>query len=195
MMNKVFLMAGGKKQRFSFASCCLRYQPIDTDAACLLVKWRSDPQTIRYYRNPRPLTMEQHLKWYREKYLPDQTRYDWIVWLEEKPIGTVSLSNIDFEEGSAEIGYMIGESVFRGQGLSTEMITACMKFGKERLGLTTFTAEIHSENIASQKAIEKCGFSLETQADIFQLYKYSYGGGYRLTSLYFGAAWRRVLAA
>lgn len=194
MMDKVFLTAGEEKQWLSFASRCLRYQPIDIDAAGLLVKWRSDPQTIRYYRDPRPLTMEQHLKWYREKYLPDQTRYDWIVWLEEKSIGTVSLSNIDFEEGSAEIGYMIGEPVFRGQGLSTEMITACMKFGKERLGLTMFTAEIHSENIASQKAIEKCGFSLRSQTGEFRLYKYT-GGGYRLTSLYHGAAWRRVLAA
>jgi predicted acetyltransferase len=53
------------------------------------------------------------------------------------------------------IGYGVAPE-FRGQGVATHMLQYCLNFMKER-GEEKVFISCHSENLASQKVIEKCG--------------------------------------
>ncbi len=59
-----------------------------------------------------------------------------------------------------EITYMLGAS-HRGSGIATEGVGAVVRFGFEELGLHRIAATSHPENRASQRVLEKLGFSLE----------------------------------
>lgn len=64
--------------------------------------------------------------------------------------------------GCPDIGYrMLPE--YRGQGLGTEAIKACLNYAREKLGLTRIIGEVAEENIASNKLLLKLGFKLTEQ--------------------------------
>ena len=50
---------------YAFISERLSFRSITVEDTREIVKWRSDPDIIRYFKNPRPLTIEEHLKWYQ----------------------------------------------------------------------------------------------------------------------------------
>ena len=72
--------------------------------ADIIVKWRSDLELIRYFRNPIPLDLESHNDWFYSSYINDDSRFDFMI--NEKAsgqrIGTVSVNAIDYAEGSAK---------------------------------------------------------------------------------------------
>jgi len=70
----------------------------------------------------------------------------------------VKLSEINFVEGSAEIGYLIGEKNLWGKGYATEAISAVCLAALRDLQIGTVTAGAYSNNMASIAVLQKCGF-------------------------------------
>ena len=135
----------------------------DTDA---LVRWRSDPDVIRYFRNPTPVTREGHLKWLTGSYQNNPDRHDFIVIEKESesPIGTVGLNMSD--DGLCEVSYMIAEPGFQRRGYAVEAIRAVMDEAQKE-GIHAFMAEIHRDNTASIRTIERLGFTLDRRQEPF----------------------------
>jgi len=153
----------------NFESKNLKYHEITQADTNNLIRWRSNPETYIYFRNPKPITRDEHLNWYNKTYLPNPNRTDFIITekITQTPIGFVGVSNQTNTE--AEISYIIGELKFQRQGFGTEAINAAVQHFSQK-GIITFTAEIHKENLASIKTIEKCGFiQTDIQCD-FLLY-------------------------
>ena len=154
-----------------FESPRLIYREICADDAENIVRWRSTPLIYKFFRKPKPLSLEEHLEWYKQKYLMDQARSDYIIIHRESksPIGVISVS--DLKDHTLQINYMIGESSYQKQGYAVESINAALdNFSK--IGITHFFAEIHTNNIASIKTAEKCGFSFSRHLhENFLLYK------------------------
>ena len=150
----------------------------ETDTDCLAA-WRSDPQIIRYFRRPVPITREGHERWYQTVYLRDIKRFDFIV-LErqiQRAIGTVGVNCIDRKERSCEISYMIAEPAFQRKGYAVEAIAAMMDTAMKE-GICRFFAEVHSQNIASQRTIEKLGYNCcREQCPFITYYKQVNGNG------------------
>jgi len=154
-----------------FESDRLLYKGIDEDDTDILVKWRSDPELIRYFRNSEPITILSHMDWYRNSYLGNEKRFDYIIIdkISGSKIGTVGASNIDFIKASCEISYMIAESDCRRKGFAHEAITAMTsKMREEKVNV--FYAEIHCENTASVSLIKKLGWALDSQRGDFLLF-------------------------
>lgn len=61
---------------------------------------------------------------------------------------------------NAELGYWLAE-VYWNQGIVTKAVTQIVRFGFETLDITRIFARPFGTNIASQKILEKCGFTLE----------------------------------
>ena len=143
----------------TFSSDRLCFRGISTADTAHLVAWRSNPQIIRYFRNQHPITRKDHERWYQTVYLWDSGRFDFIVIEKQakKPIGTVGINHIDSRECSCEISYMIAEPAFQRKGYAVEAIVAMMNTAM-REGLHTFFAEVHSQNTASRRTIEKLGY-------------------------------------
>ena len=78
-----------------------------------------------------------------------------------------------------EIGYHIGER-FTGNGYATEAVKAFLPFIMDQLNINEIVGVCHSNNIASCKVMEKCGFALEYeglgfyQLKIRKIRKYKY---------------------
>jgi RimJ/RimL family protein N-acetyltransferase len=66
----------------------------------------------------------------------------------------------DVYRGTAEIGYWLAEP-FWGKGIVTDAIRAIVPVVFEESGIVRLQAGIFSNNPASMRVLEKCGFTLE----------------------------------
>ena len=66
----------------------------------------------------------------------------------------------DIARCSAEIGYWLGEA-FWGRGIATAALRGVTRYAVETLGLARIFATPFSGNRASQRVLEKAGYSLE----------------------------------
>ncbi|WP_219060396.1 GNAT family N-acetyltransferase [Pseudomonas sp. UMAB-08] len=64
-------------------------------------------------------------------------------------IGTANLVDIDWKNGTAEHGMMIGDETLRGQGYGAEVIATVMRYAFDELGLSRLATTIIEYNEAS----------------------------------------------
>lgn len=64
-------------------------------------------------------------------------------------IGTANLVSIDWKNGTAEHGMMIGDPAIRGQGYGTDVIATIMKYAFDELGLSRLSTTIIEYNDVS----------------------------------------------
>jgi RimJ/RimL family protein N-acetyltransferase len=78
----------------------------------------------------------------------------------QRPVGSVSIWDIDPVHRSAMISYWMG-AAGRGRGLTTHAVGLLANWAFRELGLERLTAEVELENHASQRLAERCGFANE----------------------------------
>ncbi|MBQ7377225.1 MAG: GNAT family N-acetyltransferase [Clostridia bacterium] len=99
-------------------------------------------------------------------YLQDVYRagsfYDWGVILLDSGhlIGTCGFTSFDFENNSAQIGYVL-HSEHHGKGIATEAVSAVLDFGFRKLKLQRIEGRYMEENHASRRVMEKNGMHFE----------------------------------
>lgn len=71
-----------------------------------------------------------------------------VGWVELRPTGD-----------QADVSYMVGLEV-RGQGLAPRALEALLNWASREIGLRHVNLACHTENIASRRVAEKCGFVL-----------------------------------
>lgn len=83
---------------------------------------------------------------------------------ENKIIGSVNFKNKPNEKGQVEIGYGIFED-FQNKGYMTEAVVGLCKWAFRQEGIKSVIAETYSDNLASQKVLEKTGMTTYAQDD------------------------------
>lgn len=149
-----------KDDVFSSERLCFRgINESDTD--CLVV-WRSDPEVIRYFTNPTPLTRQSHIQWFQNDYMHNNSRFDFVITEKSSnaKIGTVGIKNILWPQKTGEIMYAVAEKRCRRQGYATEAISALLRYIQPDIVLPY--AVIHVDNIASIRTITAVGFELDS---------------------------------
>lgn len=154
----------------SFFSERLYIRGINEQDTDYLVKWRSDPELIQYFRQTKPLTREEHMKWFYS-YCQNINRYDFMILTREtsQAIGTVGVNHVDWEQHSCEISYMIAETAYQRKGYAIEAI-ALMINTMVNEEIYHFFAEIHLQNTASINTVKKLGFSVFSEHAPFVIY-------------------------
>lgn len=76
-------------------------------------------------------------------------------------IGRCGFTRIDWKNRTAELGVLIGDKKYRGQGLGTEAIGLLCHFGFNELNLHKVKASVFDFNMPALKCYEKCGFQRE----------------------------------
>ena len=101
--------------------------------------------------------------------------FDWAVTLTDsgKMIGTCGFTSIDFENGRAEVGYVLNPD-FWGRGIATEAVSAVIEFAFKELGANRVEAHFIEGNNASLRVMEKCGMSFEGYLRQYMLIKGEY---------------------
>ncbi len=88
--------------------------------------------------------------------------YDWAIIEQEsrKMIGTCGFAKIDFENHSAEIGYVLNPD-FHKNGYAHEAATRVMEFGFSELELHRIEARFMEGNEPSLRVMQKLGMTFE----------------------------------
>lgn len=137
-----------------------------------ILECRSNPEVYKYFLNPHKITRKEHLCWYRDKYISDGNRIDWIARHREKshPVGIFGVKRSDFRSCEAELSYII-LPIYKGNGYAGEAVQAIMEYTKKIWGINIFIAEIHTENTDSRRFIERLGFNIDGNYGKFLTYK------------------------
>jgi RimJ/RimL family protein N-acetyltransferase len=75
-------------------------------------------------------------------------------------VANIKLEPIDFKNGHAIFGVIIGNSNFRGVGLLQEVIPVISEYFKGEMSINKIFLGVENENIGAIKSYEKCGFKV-----------------------------------
>jgi len=118
----------------------------------LLLSWRSNPLIYNYFlEQTGPLLWDDHLKFISNA----KDRFDYLVFIDHRPVGHLSISNISNE--FPEISIMIGETTLWGKGLSKLILQKFIDMLISK-GFNKFSARISDSNYSSIKLFIGMGF-------------------------------------
>lgn len=145
--------------------------PLVGDAFCLRLLCSEDLPMTLAWRNREDIrvqfihsdiiTWEQHLAWWEEYQAKDN---DFVFIIEEtqrlhRPVGQVSLYNIDLEKSEAEYGrMMIGDNKARGMGLARRATELLISWAFTSVGLKRIYLEVFRNNTVAANLYRHCGF-------------------------------------
>ena len=129
-----------------------------------LVALANNPNIARNLTDqfPSPYTKENGLKFIEFANSGEPQRI-FAIDLDGQSIGGIGLHpQSDIERKNAEIAYWLGEP-FWGNGIISKVIPQIVDYGFANLDLHRIFGRAFGRNIASQKVLEKAGFSLEAK--------------------------------
>ena len=129
-----------------------------------LAKQANNPDVSKYLRNifPYPYTCIDalnFLSYITKKNI--QEGFEYAIEVDGKFAGAIGVTCFDDVYCcNGEIGYWLGKD-FWHQGIMSQVLEMFIKEVFNKTNVTKLTSEVFSENIASQKTLEKAGFILE----------------------------------
>ena len=123
----------------------------------------SDPEVMRYWNTPPHPSVEHTRKLLGalEREFADRSVLQWGVerTSDRELVGCVTLMPAA-RQPRAEIGYILGREHW-GKGYAGEAQRAAIDFGFSELGLERIEADVHPDNAASLRSLERLGFVRE----------------------------------
>ncbi len=134
-------------------------QPWEESALELCVRWFSDPQVRKAALAPHPWPWIRLRARVQEIFCDPQAVHFLIVLRAgDQPIGVCGLFDVDQEQGTAQLGVVIGEAAARGQGYGTEALNLLVAYAFDHLGLRLLRLQVREDNAAAVRVYEKLGF-------------------------------------
>ncbi len=134
---------------------------VESDAETMFQNWASSAENLTYVTwNPHPdveNTRNSIRNWVASYANPNY--YKWVIYLKEKPeqvIGDISIIEINEDDSSCEIGYVLGKNYW-SRGLMTEALKAILDFCFTQADFQKVKARYGSLNPASGHVMDKTG--------------------------------------
>ena len=122
----------------------VRLRPLEVADAELTLTWRTSPRAV--HLNAGAQTVEEQARWIASR---PESEYNFIIELRDgRPVGMVSVTNVDERNGVCEPGrFLIGDEVaVRGTPVAVETMKLIYELVFDRLGLRRVYGSIASEN-------------------------------------------------
>ena len=117
--------------------------------------WRNDERTRRYFRDPAPVPLADHLGWWTRT-LRDDRRWLLVASCGNRPVGSI---RFDFTDDAAEVSLYV-DPALTGLGLGRALLGAAQHWIAVRAPRTRrVVAEVRPDNTASVRAFRAAGFS------------------------------------
>jgi ribosomal-protein-alanine N-acetyltransferase len=127
-------------------------------------RWVNNPKIRTYLRGPLPSTkdqMKQRFERVREGGLGEWVGFVVYHKADNKPIGEVGLSRINWFDGWANAYANIGETEYWNQNYATEAVELLLKYAFEELNLNKISGSVALPNKGSWSVAEKLNFRFE----------------------------------
>lgn len=126
-----------------------------------LFQMRKDPR-MNEYTDSKTDESKEETKTYIDKMNKGIDENKWVIWAIEykqlkKVIGTISIWNIDKEQGNGELGYGIIPD-YQGKGLMKEALLTVADYGFKIMKLKALEAYTEEKNIKSIMLLKSCNF-------------------------------------
>ena len=132
------------------------------DATQMFKNWANDARVAKFLSWEPHRTVEDTEKviekWMKRSENID--RYDWGIELNGELIGSINIVGFSEHDEWCELGYCLGYDYW-GQGYMTEAVRAVRNFLFAEIGFHRIVIRNATENPASGRVAEKCGFKLE----------------------------------
>ncbi|MBK8392347.1 MAG: GNAT family N-acetyltransferase [Saprospiraceae bacterium] len=139
-----------------------RLRPWQLDDLDSLVKNANDLSIAKFMTNefPNPYTPEAGRRFINFA-TSDDPIHIFAIDVDGEAVGGIGLHpQRDIMIKNAELGYWLG-TAYHGRGIATAAVREMVNFGFKTYDITRIFARPFGSNIASQKVLEKVGFSLE----------------------------------
>lgn len=140
---------------------CTVRQGRATDAPSI-AKYANNRNVWRHLRDafPSPYALNDAETWLA-RHAAESPAVSFVIDVEGDAVGSIGLRiGADIERCGAEVGYWLGEP-FWGRGIVADAVSRVCAYGFATLGLLRIYAIPFAENAASQRVLEKSGFSRE----------------------------------
>lgn len=147
-------------------------RPIEREDLDLLFKWRNDESIFSqlgggYF----PTSKTEMSKWMDNFSKPDKQNLRFLIQYKETRVGFISLSNINYINGTSELGIYIGEKNFEGKGIASSSLKLIETFARDYLNLRKIKLLVNDNNKAAIKLYEKNEYNLVGQYIKERFYK------------------------
>jgi diamine N-acetyltransferase len=142
----------------------VRLRPIEREDLPRYVAWFAEAQVRANLALFLPLSRAQEERWYENVLAQPPEEQPLAVdargerW---QHIGAAGLQNLQWRTRSTEIGLVIGDRAFWGQGLGTEVTALLVRFAFATLNLHRVALRVYEDNAPARRVYEKVGFVLE----------------------------------
>ena len=134
-------------------------RPVEDSDTPLIVRWRNNERVRRNFIFQEPFTEEMHRNWLHTRVVSgDVEQFMILEAVKRKPIGSVYLRDIDYNQKTAEYGIFIGEDTEIGKGYGTIAGRMMLHIAFEKLGLEQIYLRVYEDNISAIRSYEKIGF-------------------------------------
>ena len=144
----------------------VRLRPSEREDCPLFVSWLKNP-VLRQYITIRYISEAMEERWF-ERLLSDISRnppgrLHFVIELlsSSQPVGLVGLEGINWRDRNAEVGIIVGDSEFWGQGYGSDALRTMLDIGFRWYNLHRIQLHVVQSNIRAIRSYEKCGFHHE----------------------------------
>jgi RimJ/RimL family protein N-acetyltransferase len=140
----------------------VRLRPFEWEDAEKYRAWINDSQIVSLVDRVRPVTAEEHRRWY-ETIVKDPHCVIFAIEFRPKKrfVGCVWLYGIDQRHRHAEVRIVIGDKRYWGKGIGREAISSIVRFAFEKLDLHKVYAYVLATNPRAAEAFKRTGFFRE----------------------------------
>jgi [ribosomal protein S5]-alanine N-acetyltransferase len=150
--------------KLTIATARLRLRPMRRDDAEALFLVFCDAQAMRYWSSPphgSPLLTAEVIERAQMAFIAG----DGIEWAitragDDTAIGKIGHWRWQRTHSRSEVGFIVRRDLW-GQGIAAEALGAVVDWGFRRLELHSIEAQLDAANIASQRTLERAGFTRE----------------------------------
>ena len=158
---------GAQRVAQAMAAITHRLRPAQWADCEAIWQWRRAGEALKFYRQSVDTSLVDHSSWYRTA-LQDQSKNLWIFEIANQAVCYIRLDHGDARQ-TATISIYVAPGA-RGQGFGAlGLQTACRQAQRE--GFVALFAEVHEDNLASQRLFLGQGFSETTAQGLFKQYK------------------------
>lgn len=121
--------------------------------------WRNKDEIRKRMINQHIITKEEHFKWLENLKSKNDCKF-WVVFLNNIPIGSVNLQNMDYGKLTSEWGFYIGENNYRGAGIGAIIEFNLLEYFFNILKFENLNGTVLEKNTLVIRMNKKFGFKV-----------------------------------
>ncbi len=144
----------------------VRLRAIERADLPTFVRWLNDPEVLHYLLMYMPMSLAEEEKWFEGQLQKQDGRVFAIEAIngdQAVHIGNIGIHDVDWKNRVAEVGIVIGEKDYWGQGYGTDALKTLLRFAFQEMNLHRIQLRVHDYNARAIRCYEKCGFQHESR--------------------------------